>query len=331
MEMINLSKKTDESVAKGHLESVQDLNKLQRASEVSSSWSYDPADKAMAKAMRTFAEENIETNNQARINSFKRDTFENYYTLKNMEAQVSIAKDNLKVNKELLTATQLKFKVGTASKMNLLTAEMDVNTAQSQLTTAQNGLNSLKMGFNVYMGYDLMQAITLTDTIDEPALSTVKLADAIKSALSNRLEVKEAAYNVQMCQISVDKYKYYPTNSSTYISTQLNLLKAELNNKNQPLTIEMDVRTKYMAMMEKYEAVQSGKQTVANAIETTRLAQLQYDAGMSTLTDVQQAQLGSYTAQLNQAQALLDYNLALEDYNLCMGVGTKAANLASTN
>ncbi len=107
----------------------------------------------------------------------------------------------------------------------------------------------------------------------------------------------------------------------------MSMLMAETNSKNAPLTVESDVRTKYMKMNEKYSAVQTGKKTVENAKETERLAQLQYDAGMATLSDVESAQLGYYTAQLDYSKALLEYNLAVNDYELASTVGTTPAKI----
>jgi hypothetical protein len=57
--------------------------------------------------------------------------------------------------------------------------------------------------------------------------------------------------------------------------------------------------------------------------------QLQYNSGYCTLTAVQQAQLGSYSAQLNLANAMLKFNLAVRDFELCQGVGTAGVPLVS--
>lgn len=324
MEFITIQKKMDEAVAKGYLESVKDLRELDREDSAA----YDAITEKQAKVMKAFAAEMIEPNNTARINKLNRDTFEQYYKLKNMETQLSIAENNLAISKTLLSNVELKYKLGTVSNMEVLTAQMDVKTAEDTYKDAQDGLNNLKMGFNLTMSYDLMQGVALTDEVKEIALPKVTLETAIKSALANRTEIKEAAYNVTMAECNLDQYKYYPKTSSKYLSASATLLSAQTANQNEPGTIEMDVRTKYLSMMNAYQKVQSGKQEVSNAKETARLAQLQYDSGVTTLPTVQQANLGYYKAQLDQANALLTYNLAVEDYNLAQGVGVTAASLS---
>ena len=324
MEYITIQKKMDEAVAKGYLESVKDLRELDRANSAA----YDAVTEKQAKAMKAFAAEMLEPNNTARINKLNRDTFEQYYKLKNMETQLSIAENNLSISKTLLSNVELKYKLGTVSNMEVLTAQMDVKTAEDTYKDALDGLNNLKMAFNLTMSYDLMQGVSLTDEVKEIALPKTTLETAIKSALANRNEIKESAYGVTMAQYGLDQYNYYPKTSSKYLSAYAALLSAQTNNQNEPGVIEMDVRTKYLAMMNAYQKVQSGKQEVSNAKETARLAQLQYDSGVTTLPTVQQANLGYYKAQLEQANALITYNLAVEDYKLAQGVGVEAASLS---
>lgn len=319
--LAELNRQSADGVAKGYGESVQTLNKLER----SDSWAYDSSNKEMLKANREYATAQGPKNYEAEINDLKTDTLKNYYTLKELENQAKIAKDNLALKEKLLTNTQLKFKLGTVSKNDVLQAEISVNEAKDQLLAAENGLKTMKMAFNQFMGYDLMQKVTLTDTVKEVPLSGKSLSDSIKGALANRNEISEAAYGLQVANLAIKNYTAYPKNSSKYIKAQMDVLKAETGYKNAPLTVESDVRNKYMEMNQKYAAVQTGKKTVENAKETERLAQLQYDAGMATLSDVETAQLGYYNAQLTYSKTLLEYNLAVNDYQLSSGVGTTPA------
>lgn len=319
--MAELNKQSADGVAKGYGESVQSLNEERKAD----SFYYSSLDKNMAKVNREFASVQGPRNYNAELNQLKTDTIKNYYMLKELENQATIAKENLALKEKLLSNTQLKFKLGTVSKNDVLQAEISVNEAKDQQIAASNGLNTMKMAFNQFMGYDLMQNVTLTDTIKEVPLSGKSLTDSIKSALASRNEIFEAAYNLEMANLDFRNYTAYPRNSSKYIKAQMGVLKAETGNKNAPLTVESDVRNKYMEMNQKYAAIQTGKKSVENAKETERLAQLQYDAGMATLSDVEGAQLGYYNAQLSYSKALLEYNLAVNAYDLASGVGTEVA------
>jgi outer membrane protein TolC len=327
-EFAGVNKKNAEAYAKGYAETIGNIEKAEDAEAGGAIiWTLDTSSKPMLEANKKFASEQGPRNYDAEINALKRKTIDNYYKLKEIENQVKIAKDNLALKEKLYSNTQLKFKLGTVSKSDLLKAEISVNTAKDLLLTAQNGLNTMKMGFNQFMGYGLMQNVTLTDEIKEIPLPKKALADTIKSGLTNRNEIYGAKYNLEMATLTLNTYKAYPRSSSKYIKANNGVLLAEVDIKNAPLSIESDVRAKYMAMYEKYSAVQTGKKSVENAKETERLAQLQYDAGMSTLSDVEGAQLAYYEAQLSYSKALLEYNLAVYDYELAGTVGTETVKI----
>lgn len=328
--MAELNRKSADGVAKGYGESVQSLNRLEAdisagTASATAEWSYDSSDKNMLKANRTYATAQGPKNYEAELNNLKTDTLKNYYSLKELENQEKIAKDNLALSEKLLANTRLKYKLGTVAKNDVLKAEISANEAKDQYMAAENGLKTMKMGFNQFMGYDLMQNVTLTDVIKEVPLSTKTLDDSIKSALANRNEMFEAAYKLEIANLNFKNYSAYPKNSSKYIKAEMGVLMAETGNKNAPLSIESDVRNKYMEMNQKYSAVQTGKKSVENAIETVRLAQLQYDAGMATLSDVEGAQIASFNTQLAYSKTLLEYNLAVNAYNLSSGVGVDVA------
>lgn len=196
-----------------------------------------------------------------------------------------------------------------------------------QLLAAQNGLNTMRMAFNQFMGYDLMQNVVLTDSIKEIPLSNKSLTASIKDALANRNEIHEAAYNLKVSTLNLQNYMAYPRYSSKYINAKMSLLMAETYNANAPLIVENDVRTKYMKMHEKYSAVQTSKKAVENAKEMERLAQLQYDAGMTTLSDVESVQLLLYNTQLDYSRSLLEYNLAVKDYEIASTTGIAPARI----
>ena len=89
-----------------------------------------------------------------------------------------------------------------------------------------------------------------------------------------------------------------------------------------PLQIEMEIRIKYMDLQDKKRAVEAAKVALANAEEGFRLASITYDAGMNTITDVQDAQIRCYQAGQAVAKAITDYDLAIYAFKHAIGVGT---------
>lgn len=341
MEMINIQKESDEAIAKGYSENYKDLKDLDkmmgipgiqydpRFSEVY--WSYDSSNLEMVKTMRTFANSVLKPNHQARVNALQRDTFEDYFTLKNLESQVGIAKENVEINEKLLANTELMYKVGKASKLDLNNATSGLNTAKDSYRAALDGLNALKMAFNMTMDYPLMQNTKLTTEIEEGKMPQTTLEKAVENAIANRLEIKEAAYNLQMANLNFGSYSAYPRTSSKYLTAKVGVLGAQMANNMSAKQVEMDVRMKYAAMNTAFEKVQTSKKSVSDAEESVNIVKLQYEYGMTTLTTLQQANLGLTNAKIAQANALLEYNLAVKDFELAQGVGVTAAKIAGAN
>lgn len=314
------NKKQALSISRGYFEEVKSIND---GSAMVTSKAY----KEVQRALRDYAAKQADPNYQAEINKLKMDTLTNYYQLKQLEDLERIAKETLTLKEKLLSNTQLKYKLGTVSNSDVLQAQSAMNKAQDELFTAQNNLRNKKMAFNIFMGYDLMQNVTLTDSLKQVDLPAKTLTNSIKDALANRNEIKGAAFNLEYSKLFFKVYEDYPENSASYLKRDVAVKLGEKAYKDSFAQIELDVRSKYMDMQQKYAAINTGKKTVENAKEGLRLAQLQYDAGMATLTNVNEAQIAYNQSEVALANNMLDYNLAVEAYNYASGVGTAAATI----
>ena len=313
-----LNKKDALAISQGYVENIQDLN--DNAGLI-------PTKKAkqVQRALRDYAGKMADPNYQAELNKLQMDTMTNYYQLKQLEDLEKIAQETLDLKEKLLTNTQLKFKLGVVAKSDVLQAESAVNSAKDSLLTAQNNLRLKKMAFNTFMGYDLMRNVTLTDSLKQVDLPAKSMESSIKDALASRNEIKAANFGLNIANLTLDVYSSYPTNSSSYLKAKIAVVEAEKGVKDANDGIEMDVRGKYMDMQQKNTAIQSGQKIVENAKEGLRLVQLQYDAGMATLTDVNTAQIAYNQSEVALSNNMLDYNLAVEAYNYASGIGTTTA------
>lgn len=317
----------DLSVSKGYSEKLSSLHRLERSNDEASEWALDTSNKAMLEANRAFGNIQAPKNYEASINKLKSQTYEMYYNYKYTEAQVQVAKDNLSRTQAIYNSTLLKFKLGTVSKLDTLTAQTALNTAKDDYTLAVNAIEQMKMNFNLFMGYNIHQNVTLTDSLAALAFPTKSVDAAIKEALINRNEISGANYNAEMAQYALDNVKAYPKSSATYLGAKSTLLMAQESVKTTPAKVEIDIRTKYMDMKQKYDSVKSGKISYENSKEASRLGQLQYDSGVKTVTDLSEINLATFKTQQAYYKAILDYNLAVDAYNLASGIGTDIATI----
>ena len=85
------------------------------------------------------------------------------------------------------------------------------------------------------------------------------------------------------------------------------------------LSIEVQVRQAYSALVEAWELVQASVKTAEQAQEALRLANVRYGAGTATQLDVLTSQVALTEARLNQLQANYGYNVALAALRQAMG------------
>lgn len=306
---------------------VSQLNRQEKEARGGSTWASTPTvmQKEIASLTADYRKTQAQNNYNAAVNNLKSQLIKTYYETLQAKDQVRIGQENVTIQETLLKNVKLKYTLGTASKQDTLQAEVALNQKKVALEGYQNELTIKQMGFNQYFEYPLMKKITLTESLTAAEASKITLADAIKSALTNRTELAAAKYGVEygiLHQKDVDTT--YPRSEGASMQAKADLMKAENTRKDTPLDIEIDVRSKYLQMKAAKSAIDANKSSVDMTKESFRLMQRSYDAGLKTLTDVQQSQVAAYDAEILYSQSILAYNLAVMAYEQSTTVGTKA-------
>lgn len=256
------------------------------------------------------------------LNNLEATTVRAYFGMLQAAENYRIAKESLAIKTTLLSDVKRKYSLGVAARVDVAVATNDVLSAQVTVNQGLSGYNKARMAFNMQLNYPLMQEIVLADTLKEATMKPISLVDAIRSALMNRNDIKVAEYNLDVAKIEFLSVSAYPRSSATYLDAQVTLAGKQMAYDNSFLSIEMEIRSKYMDLMDLKAEVASSKSTVKNAEEGVRIAKLSYNAGMNTLTDVKTAEKNYNLAQLGLAKAITDYNLAIYDFNFSIGKGT---------
>lgn len=276
---------------------------------------------------RNYANEVLEPNAAARENALRLKVYEQYFSLKNSENQLTIAKESLDIKKKLYEIAKTQNSVGKISRNEMEATGISVTEAQNNYNEALDKLKLDKMSLNNLLGYALNQDINLTDSIIESQMPGMTEDEAVKVALEKRIETKTAAYKVASAEVNMPDYKAYPKNSAAYLTANLAVERALAEELSVPYLIELDVREKYMTVKSAYAKVQADKANVENLTTGLTIQQTKYTAGMCTITDVNQKAIELYNAKLNQANDLLNYQLAVERFNLSIGTGVDAVSL----
>ncbi|MDX9889159.1 MAG: TolC family protein [Anaerovoracaceae bacterium] len=255
------------------------------------------------------------------LNNLEATTVRAYFGMLQAAENYRIAKESLAIKTTLLSDVKRKYSLGVAARIDVATATNDVLSAQVAANQGLTGYNKARMAFNMQLNYPLMQEIVLTDTLKEGAMKPISMVDAIRSALNNRNDITIAKFELDRAQIEFASVSAYPRSSATYLEAKVAFDSKQMAYNNAFLSIEMEIRSKYMDLMDLKAEVASSKSTVENAKEGVRIAKLSYNAGMNTLTDVKTAEKNYNLAQLGLAKAITDYNLAIYDFNFSIGKG----------
>jgi outer membrane protein TolC len=316
VEMAALARDLNKTAALGQMEQWRDLRYVV---------SVHSSDAKLVNLSREYMSEQADIGYEIAMNQLEYNTISTYYGLLLAQEGLRISKENLQVQNDILANTDKKFSLGVASKLDVLSAQSGVEDAQVTVQSAETQLKNARMGLNQQLNYPIMQQIVLTDSLRQTTAPAITLEDAIKSAIANRNDLREAEFQLESAKLTLDGLAFTSKVTARYMNAQLGVTKAQLARDMKVSGIEMEIRGKYMKLQDLAAEIAAAKQKVDNAAETYRLAGLSYDAGMRTLVEVQGAQLVSFNAQLALSSKITEYDLAVFDFEYATGYGLSQA------
>lgn len=119
-----------------------------------------------------------------------------YYQMLNQIQLVDINTKSLERVEKFLMATRERLKVGLASQLDLLRAEIQVSGQKQSLISAREGLRNKEEAFNILLG---LQADEKVELVDEIVYQPVELdvSNSIVAALENRIDYKIAQIRIE--------------------------------------------------------------------------------------------------------------------------------------
>ena len=267
----------------------------------------------------------LEKNREMLLAGIEIETKSLYYNVLVAEQTISINKLNLTKAEEQLRVVNLKFNNGSATKAEVLNAEMAVQKAKTELDSAVddysiaqlNLLNKLELPFDT--------EFILTDTnLTYVPTEEINLNEAIEKAKAERPEILTAENNLKLQQIETHAYTaYYTSNLRQHKSAKEKLKDAEINAELAFKNVELDVRKTYLNLIKAERTLINMKKTLELAKEAARINKLLFDNGMATNLNVLEANTGLTQAEIGYYQLLAAYNinkLMFDNSNLIAGM-----------
>lgn len=112
----------------------------------------------------------------------------------------------------------------------------------------------------------------------------------------------------------------YGVTAAKVAEAKANVVKAQETYRQTTDSVQLSVRNNYLSLREAEKRISTSSVAVAQAEEDYKIAQIRYQAGVGTNTDVIDASVSLTNAKNNYIQALYDYNTARAELEQAMGV-----------
>ncbi len=247
---------------------------------------------------------------------------EAYFGILQAKENVRIQKESMNLKEELLKQTKQKFELGMVAKTAILKAETDYLKAENDFNKATDTYKTVKMTLNVLLGYEVLENISLTETLEPMIFEKVNIDGALESALEKRADVINAYYEAEEADTNFQilSVKYTP-NTYKYKQLDANRKAVKESYEKTIQDTKKDVLTKYMIVLANGKSIDVLEKQVALAKEVLRIQKVSFELGQNTLTDVQNSENDYKTAQLGLSQSILEYNLSILAFEDAISVG----------
>lgn len=337
IQLVEIHKLSDKAIADGYADSYQTvkdaldmINNMPFSMAISMGLTgqVEGIDEVVLKKTRDFAKSNLEKNYQADLNNLESSAYSLYYQTLQAQEYYKISEEALANAQNTYDVVQKKYNLGSASKLELLSAENSLTSAKSDLVAAKAAYSSARMNFNMQMGYDLLANTVLTQEIERAAEPEITLEEAVASALENRNEVGQVAFGYDLQKTMWTHTKLVTGyNSAEYQKQKAAFLQMEYSYNNLGTQIELSIRAEYLNLQAKKEAAKAAESTAALAETAYRIQQISYNLGACTLNDLQATLTQLNGAKLAEISAVCDYNQAVQTFIFDCGVGTTRIDL----
>ncbi len=270
---------------------------------------------------------------------------------------VKVSEQTVELVEKQLKIAQTLFEAGASTNFDILRAEVLLANAKSNLIRAKNGARGAMDVYKNVLNIDLDESVRVEGSLEQPILN-FDLEPLIQLGLEQRPELHQLQFSEGAArkQIDVAKTRSRPALSffTNYqfdhnerlaamnriwnlgfalnvpifdgLATRAAVAQAESGLKQTQLgkqqmidAIELEVRSAYLNLLEAKTLINVQRETVKQAQESVRIANLRYENGMITSVELTDAQLALSQAEVNRLQSLHDYAVGLARLEKAIG------------
>ena len=293
----------------------------------------------------------------AAYNQLVLDVSEAFYRVLLSLEFVKVSEQTVELVEKQLKIAQNLFEAGASTNFDVLRAEVLLANAKSNLIRAKNGARVAMDVYKNVLNIDLGESVEVEGSLARPILE-FDLARLIQLGLEKRPELHQLAFNEGAAKKQVDVAKTSSRPALSFftnyqldhnerlvemnrvwnlgfalnfpifdgLATRAAVKQAESGLKQTQLgkqqmtdAIELEIRSAYLNLLEAKTLINVQRETVAQAQESVRIANLRYENGMITSVELTDAQLALSQAEVNRLQSLHDYAVGLARLEKAIG------------
>ena len=293
----------------------------------------------------------------AAYNQLTLDVSEAFYRVLLSLEFVEVSEQTVELVERQLKIAQNLFEAGASTNFDILRAEVLLANARSNRIRTKNGARVAMDVYKNVLNIDLGESIEVQGSLERPILE-FNLEPLIQLGLEKRPELHQLEFSEGAAkkQVDVAKTRSRPALSffSNYqldhnerleemnriwnlgfalnvpifdgLATRAAVKQAESGLKQTQLgkqqmndAIELEVRSAYLNLLEAKTLIDVQRETVEQAQESVRIANLRYENGMITSVELTDAQLALSQAEVNRLQSLHDYAVGLARLEKAIG------------
>jgi len=300
-----------------------------------------------AEADKAIALNDLEKNKNEIINQVT----QAYYGILQAEGMKKVTEQALTQIKAHLETSQALLDEGMIAPIDLNRIKSQLSNLEHNLIKAENAFSLSVYNLNSIMGIKLDTLILLENNlIYEPCMIT--LAEALETSVQHRPEIKNVEQQriIMEGMVDIAKSNKKPqivmnlesglsgwqvsvvgevpifdggVNKAKVKQAEINLSQVEQSRKQVEQLIEFEVRSAFLNMKEAEKLIKITEQGIEDSKESFRIAQVKYNEGIATNTEVIDAQSALIEAETNHLNALYDYNASYAALIKAMGLWDK--------
>lgn len=235
-----------------------------------------------------------------------------YYSLLSAEMRLDIRKKAEEQAKDTARIVTLKYDAGLASKVEVISAELQLQRAISETLSAEGDLELAALALKQVLGLSLDEKVTTlgAQELMVEGREEINFDKDLDKVLKNRPEIVEIRDALEIAELEVkfSDNDYTPELSKRLYKNAEEKIRLQFDQVKQGVQIE--ARRLYLAVQNAKRAMEVAQAAAVQAEENYKIMKLRYEYGMEIANTLLGAQVNLTEAKLAELQAFMNYEMA---------------------